>query len=206
MLTAKLVTKEEELVQIAHLSAANLVTNISDETKAKEGFVTWVYNPESLSALHTIVPSVIVMDGDKLAGYAITLTKECAAIYPSLAETIEYVSTIDYKGRPLIDYAVYFMGQICVDKNYRGRGVVQLLYEFHRRQFSPLYSMLVTEISTSNPRSSKAHQKVGFEVIATHPDNGSDWDLVLWDWTTAAPLQSGPPAPLRSGDSIPSSK
>lgn len=183
MLTAKLVTKEDELVQIAQLSAANLVTNISDETKAKEGFVTWVYPQEVLYALHTIVPSVIVVDGDKLAGYAITLTKECVTIYPPLAATVDYVSTLNYNGRPLIDYPIYFMGQICVDQDYRGRGVVGMLYEFHRKKFSPQYSMLVTEISTRNPRSSKAHQKVGFKVIDRHHENEEEWDLVVWDWT-----------------------
>ena len=187
MLTAKLVTEESELEQIAQLSAANLSTNISAETKAKEGFVTWVYPQETLYALHVLVPSVIVMDGDKLAGYAITLTKECVTIYPPLAGTVDYVSTIDYKGKPLIDYPVYFMGQICVDKDYRGQGVVEMLYEYHRKQFSPQYSMLITEISTKNPRSSKAHEKVGFKVLDTHHENDEEWDLVVWDWTTPAP-------------------
>ncbi|HEY6899013.1 MAG TPA: hypothetical protein VI233_00160, partial [Puia sp.] len=62
MLTAKLVSTNEELEQIAALSAANLVTNISEEQKKKEGFVTWVYPLEVLKTLHTIVPSVVVMD------------------------------------------------------------------------------------------------------------------------------------------------
>ncbi|HEY4290352.1 MAG TPA: GNAT family N-acetyltransferase [Puia sp.] len=182
MLTAKLVTEDSELEQIAQLSAANLSTNISAETKAKEGFVTWVYPQDVLYALHVLIPSVIVMDGDKLAGYAITLTRECVTIYPPLAGTVDYVSTVDYKGRPLIEYPIYFMGQICVDKDYRGQGVVEMLYEYHRKQFSPKYSILITEISTKNPRSSKAHAKVGFKVIDTHHENEEEWDLVVWDW------------------------
>lgn len=183
MLTAKLVTEESELEQIAQLSAANLSANLSSETKEKEGFVTWIYSQETLYALHVLVPSVIVMDGDKLAGYAITLTKECVTIYPQVAETIDYVTTVDYKGRPLIDYPIYFMGQICVAQAYRGQGVVGMLYEFHRKQFSPQFSMLITEISKKNLRSSKAHEKVGFKVIDTHYENDEEWDLVVWDWS-----------------------
>ncbi len=182
MLTAKLVTEESELEQIAQLSAANLSTNISAETKEQEGFVTWVYPQETLYALHVLVPSVIVMDGDKLAGYAITLTKECVTIYPPLAGSLDYASTVNYKGKPLIDHDIYFMGQICVDKDYRGQGVVGMLYEYHRKQFSSQYSILITEISTKNPRSSKAHEKVGFKVLDTHHENDEDWDLVIWDW------------------------
>ena len=182
MLTAKLVTTDEELAGIAQLSAANLVTNLSDETKEKEGFVTWVYPLHVLRVLHAIVPSVIVKDGDKLAGYAITLTKECIPAYPPLAATADYASTVSYKGRPLTDHRIYFMGQICVDLDYRGRGVVGMLYEFHRQQFSPLYDIFFTEISPSNPRSLKAHQKVGFRIIATHWEEGKPWDAVIWDW------------------------
>ncbi|MBS1664755.1 MAG: GNAT family N-acetyltransferase [Bacteroidetes bacterium] len=183
MLTTKLVTTDEELKQIAALSAANLVTNISQEQKIKEGFVTWVYPLEVLQTLHKIIPSVIAMDGDKLAGYAITLTKECADAYPPIAENIEYIKTVFYKGRPLSDYRLYFMGQICVEENYRGQGVVNLLYNFHKQQFSPLYDIFFTEISPANPRSLKAHQKVGFQVIDTHRDSTGEWDAVIWDWT-----------------------
>jgi len=178
----KLVSSKEELEKIARLSAANQVANISAETKEKEGFVSWVYSTDVLTRLHAIVPSVIAMDGDKLAGYAISLTKDCAAVYPSLAAMLDYAATVTYRGRPLSEHSFYIMGQICVDLAYRGQGVVQQLYEFHKEQFSSRYDMLVTEISVSNPRSLKAHKKVGFDVIDTHRDHEGEWDLVLWDW------------------------
>jgi hypothetical protein len=183
MLTAKLVTTNKEIDQITALSQANLVSNLSAETKQKEGFVTWVYTPEILQAIHAIVASVIVMDGDTLAGYAITLTPDCADIYPPLKSTIAHVSTLSYKGRPLSQQRIYFMGQICVAEPYRGQGVVSMLYEFHRRQFSPQFDLFITEISPANPRSMKAHQKIGFQTIDIHQENGSDWAVVLWDFT-----------------------
>jgi hypothetical protein len=57
MLSTKLVSTPEELDQIAHLNSLNLVTNISPEDKAKNGFVTWSYPAEDLRALHEIAPS-----------------------------------------------------------------------------------------------------------------------------------------------------
>ena len=185
MLVTKLVSSIEELRQIAQLSAANQVANITAETKEKEGFVSWLYSTDILTRLHTIIPSVIAMDGDKLAGYAISLTKECAAIYPSLATMLEYTATVTYKGSPLSEQSFYIMGQICVDIAYRGQNVVNQLYEFHKEQFSSRYDMLVTEISVSNPRSLKAHKKAGFNIIDTHRDPDGEWDLVAWDWAAA---------------------
>ena len=189
MLVTKLVSSKEELIQIAQLSAANQVANITAETKEKEGFVSWIYTTDILTRLHAIIPSVITMDGDKLAGYSISLTKECAAIYPSLDSMLEYAATVTYKGRPLTEQSFYIMGQICVDIAYRGQGVVNRLYEFHKEQFSSRYNMLVTEISVNNPRSLKAHKKAGFDIIDTHQDQDGEWDLVAWDWTAAPSLK-----------------
>jgi hypothetical protein len=82
----------------------------------------------------------------------------------------------------LSDYRIYLMGQICVAEPYRGQGVVDQLYAFHRTEFSDRFDMLVTEISQANPRSMKAHTRAGFKVVDAYPDNGSIWDVVLWDW------------------------
>ena len=182
MLTAKLVTTEEELAQIARLSASNLVTNISVETKAAEGFVTWSYPLATLKLLHALQPSVTVKDHDIVAGYALVLTRECTVVYPPLKGMIEHMRGLPFRGQPLLDHRVYVMGQICVHPAYRGKGVVDLLYQFHRQEFSSRFDLLVTEISTSNIRSMKAHLKTGFNVIDTYRDEQDEWNVVLWDW------------------------
>jgi GNAT superfamily N-acetyltransferase len=182
MLTPAFVTTTGELDQIAHLSAANLVTNLTAAEKEREGFVTWPYTPESLRILHSVTPSILVKDGDQVVGYAIVLTRECAAVYPPLEEAMPYFGTVPYQGKSLLDYRVYFMGQICVHPDYRGKGVFGLLYDFHRQQLFPRYEMLITEISTANPRSLRAHQRTGFVIVDTRRDEMDEWDLVVWDW------------------------
>lgn len=183
MLTTKLVTADEELVQVAALCQENLSVNISAETKAKEGFVSWVYTANILRALHTIAPSVIVKDGEVVAGYALTLTPASRVVYPHMENTLHHISALEYKGRPISTYRFYLMGQICVRKAYRGQGVVDLLYEGHRKFYSTQYDLLVTEISSANPRSMKAHQRAGFQVIDTYLGNGEEWDVVLLDFS-----------------------
>ncbi len=203
MLSAKLVSTPEELDQIAHLSHINLLTNISRETKAKEGFVTWSYSAVDLKALHEIAPSVVAVDapdkfGDQdpapkvaaevrvrepqVVGYALTLLPESVSAYPRMQGTLDHLATLQYEGKPLSEYRFYLMGQICVAESHRGKGVVDLLYEFHRKQFSSQFEMLVTEISTSNLRSQKAHERVGFKIIDTYRDESDQWNVVRWDW------------------------
>ena len=183
MLTAELVSTEKQIEQIAALSTANLSTNITAETKSKDGFVSWQYTPQILETLHAVSPSVIVMDEDTLAGYAITLTPASLETYPAAIPTYEHASTLIHKGAPLGRQRFYLMGQICVAEAYRGQGLVNILYAGHHRFYHHQYDLLLTEISTANPRSLKAHQKVGFQVIDTHHDPQGEWDVVLWDWT-----------------------
>lgn len=182
MLTVRLVRSDSELEQITALSRANLATQITPETKAREGFVTWEYTTPILRALHRIAPSVVAMDGDTLAGYALTLTNESETVYPVMSDMLQRMDNVMYDGRPLSDYRLYFMGQICVAAPYRGQGVVQRLYDGHREMYGRSYDLLITEISTANRRSSKAHAKVGFDVVGTFEENGQEWDLVVWDW------------------------
>jgi ribosomal protein S18 acetylase RimI-like enzyme len=207
MLSTKLVSTPEELDQIAHLNSLNLVTNISPEDKAKNGFVTWSYPAEDLRALHEIAPSVIAVDdapesalggpgadgnaayttreadsGLKVIGFALTLVKESLPAFPRMQGTLEHLSKVVYEGKPLDLYRFYLMGQICVAENYRGKGVVGMLYQFHREHFAGKFDLLVTEISTSNLRSQKAHEKVGFKTINTYRDSSDEWNVVVWDW------------------------
>jgi ribosomal protein S18 acetylase RimI-like enzyme len=183
MLTAQFITTEDELVQVAQLSAGNLVSNISAETSAKEGFVSWSYPLATLQLLHAIQPSVIVKDNSLVAGYALVLTWECIPYYPAMETVLTHMQSITYKGRPLTELRTYLMGQICVHPDYRGKGIVDRLYQFHRQAFSSQFDYCVTEISTSNKRSLKAHQKTGFCVIDTYRDEQDEWDVVLWDWS-----------------------
>jgi ribosomal protein S18 acetylase RimI-like enzyme len=182
MITTKFVTTEEELQQIADLSAANLVTNISAEQKAQEGYVTWPYDLAALRAINAVQPSVIAKDGYLVVGYALVLTKEMAPVYEPLAGALEHFATITYEGRNLLDGGTYFMGQICVHVDYRGQGIVEKLYLFHKAQFAAQYDYLVTEISVNNPRSQKAHEKVGFKTIFRQGYMNDEWNVVLWDW------------------------
>lgn len=182
MLITKFVTEDDELIQIEQLSRSNSIANLLDEIKKKEGFVTWSYSIDDLRILHTIAPSVIAKDGDKVVGYALVLVREAADNYAPFSQTLEMVKPLIYQEKPILDYRVYFMGQICVAQDYRGQGVVNLLYQFHKEHLSPGYDMLLTEISVNNPRSQKAHEKVGFKTIHTHKDEKEEWNTVLWDW------------------------
>lgn len=183
MLKAGLVETKEELVQIHRLNGENLKQHLTAEELKEEGFVTWLYSLELLEQLHQLAPSVVVKDGERVVGYALTTLREAATFQTDLEEMFANFSKVTYKGKSLFDYRFYCMGQICVDKAYRGKGIVGMLYQKHKEVYGPQYDFILTEISTANPRSQKAHERVGFRTIYQHVDAMDEWNVVVWDWS-----------------------
>lgn len=183
MYTPGLARTQDEFQQIALLSGANQRTVLSEAYKQSQGFLTWLYTTDMLEEMTRIAPSVIVKAGDEVAGYALTALKETAAIQPELGHTLAHVETLSWKNRPVTGYGYYYMGQICIAHDHRGKGIFDMLYRHHKTVFQPQFELLVTEISASNHRSMKAHLNTGFEIINTHRDHLDEWVVVAWDWT-----------------------
>ncbi|CAN5243443.1 hypothetical protein BH11BAC6_BH11BAC6_14170 [soil metagenome] len=182
MMYATIVTSDEEIEQIIALSCKNNKTNLSAETKATQGFISWQYSYELLQQMHALHSNIIVKDGDKLAGYAMVALKEASAFHTDLAEMIYHLEALHYNGKKLNEYDYYIMGQVCVAENYRGKGVFDMLYQHHKKLFSNSFDFVVTEISAANLCSIRAHEKAGFKTIHTYTNEAGEWKVVLWDW------------------------
>ncbi len=182
MYKAELVSNFEQLKKIHLLNQQNLKLNLSKEICREEGFVSWLYPLELLKQMHLISPSVIVQHEGQIAGYALTATKEMRPFHPDLDIMFQNLQELQYEGRSLAYCNFYCMGQICVAKNFRGQGIVNLLYQKHKEINSKQYEFILTEISTANLRSLKAHEKIGFKKIYNYRDKMDDWDVVVWNW------------------------
>ena len=182
MLYATTVKTEKELEEIQRLNQQNLKKNLSGEEIIREGFVSWFYPFELLQKMHQLAPSIIVKDEDEVVAYALVTLKEASAFHNDLRILIENLQSVTYNNSPLLSYQFYVMGQVCIRKDYRGKGVFSLLFQEHKKVYSPEYDLLVTEISTDNRRSLKAHEKVGFRNIHSYHDKLDEWSVVAWDW------------------------
>ena len=188
MFYATEVTTNEELLQIHELNRENLKGNMSQQEQDEQGFVTWLYPISLLQQIHELVPSIIVKKDDAVVAYALVTPVEAGNFHPDLQAMIDQLETVTYKGKLLSTYNYYIMGQVCIDRDFRGKGLFNMLFDKHRELYSNSYDLLVTEISTSNYRSQKAHEKVGFTTIYTHRDALDEWNVVVWDW-----MQPGQP-------------
>jgi L-amino acid N-acyltransferase YncA len=72
-------------------------------------------------------------------------------------------------------------GQVCVDRAFRGQGLLKRLYHQIRVSLPSSYELCVTEIALRNQVSIRAHEKIGFQTIATYSDEREQWAVVAWE-------------------------
>ena len=181
-MNATIVTTGEELKQIVQLSQKNMRINISEEEKSKQGFITWTYSFELLEQMNAQHPHVIVKEDGVVIGYALVALRDASEFHPDLKAMIDQLEVMTYNNKKLAEYEYYVMGQICIDHAYRGKGVFEMLYQQHKTIFEQDFDFVITEISTINKRSLRAHEKVGFKTIYSYRDVLDEWNVVLWDW------------------------
>ena len=177
MIEARQVAEDAELEQILELQRRNLARNLDEREIAEDGFVTVEHTLDLLRRMHALAPSIVAKDGNDLAGYALVMPLECRSFVPVLEPMFQRLEALG-----VLRQRTYVMGQICVAKPYRGRGVFDLLYRAHRDHLRGRFDSVVTEVSARNGRSLRAHQRVGFEELERYRDATDDWALLIWKW------------------------
>jgi len=180
--TVRKLQERVELEQILELQRANLTANVSADEAREQGFVTAVHSLDTLQHMHELAPSIVARADSELAGYALTMLVEARAYVPILEPMFELLETLSVRGRSLRATRFYVMGQVCVAKTFRNQGVFDALYHGHREHYRERFELLVTEVSTRNPRSLRAHERVGFEPLHRYRDSVDEWVILGWDW------------------------
>ncbi|HWD88951.1 MAG TPA: GNAT family N-acetyltransferase [Mucilaginibacter sp.] len=174
---------DADFEQILSLQRTNHYTAISQEILDREGFVYAEHTLEQLKTMAEHSPQIIALAGEKVVGYTLSMTSAMKDHISSLTPMFEQFDECIYKGKPLHDHPFVVGGQVCVAEGFRGMGVFAGLYHALAEQVNDKYRICVTEIARRNPRSLRAHQKMGFEVIRIYSVQGETWDIVAWDIT-----------------------
>jgi GNAT superfamily N-acetyltransferase len=174
---------DKDLLGIIELQKDNLPVNLSNDIILKEGFVTVVHNLPVLKKMNTIEQHVICKDGEKVIAYLLAMTAAAQNDITILIPMFESFKTILYRGKPVSDHKYIVVGQVCVDKNYRGQGILDKCYKTYKNCYATKYDFAITEIATRNTRSIKAHERIGFKEVHKYVSSDcEEWSIVIWQW------------------------
>ena len=178
------VQSDDDVRGILALQQKNLKKNLTSEQIKSQGFLTVEHKFSVLKAMNDAHPSVIVKDGDMVVAYCLAMLPQFRNDVPELIALFDTIDKIDYESQTLKDFKYVVMGQVCVGEGYRSMGFFDGMYQKLREELSAKFELCVTDISTNNSRSLKAHARVGFIPVKDFHDAilGEVWRVVVWDW------------------------
>lgn len=162
----------DELKQILRLQQENLRASLSSEAIKNEGYVTVEHKLELLTEMNNSCPHFIAVSENEVVGYSLCM-------HPKFGDEIEVLRPMFaeiYRKFPKKDFIV--MGQVCIAKEFRGKGIFRALYNHMLRGIQPDFSTIITEVDLENTRSLTAHYAIGFELISEYSSDGHRWALI----------------------------
>ncbi len=163
----------EELNQILKLQKNNLLQELSASEKEKEGFLTVYHTFDILKQMNDACSHIIAKHNNTVIGYVLCMTKDFKNKISVLVPMFNEIELVVSKN---INYVV--MGQVCVSKYYRERGVFRGLYKFMGESLKSNFDAIITEVDVKNIRSSNAHKAVGFKLLKNYMSNNQLWEII----------------------------
>jgi GNAT superfamily N-acetyltransferase len=179
--TVTTATTDAHLEGILALQRRNHVNAVARQVQDREGFVFVEHTLPMLQRLAAASPQAIALHEGRVVGYCLSMPPSLQHQVPILAPMFAQFGRCTVRGRPLHAHRYVVGGQVCVDRDFRGQGLLARLYEQLRVSLAPACELCVTEIATRNVVSVRAHEKMGFESIARYDDGKEAWVIVAWD-------------------------
>ena len=152
------------------------VDSINKEDR-KDGFVTTSFTKEQLTELVEKEKGLfIALKNGEIIAYLMAASWEYWSEWPMFKFMIKDLGKLNYLGNVLSVKNSYQYGPICIDKSFRGTGLLERLFNFSRAEMSKKYPVLVTFVNKNNPRSVEAHiRKLGLTIIHEFDFNNNSY-------------------------------
>jgi hypothetical protein len=160
------------------LQAKYLVTNLTENQK-KDGFVTTPFTVEQLTEIIGNDGLFLAKKEEKVIGYAFAGSWAYFSQWKIIEQMGEMLPII-FENQEITLKNSFQYGPICIDMEFRGKGLINLLFDFMRQNMVKKYPISVTFINKINERSRKAHvDKLGWKVVTDFQFNGNNYYFLM---------------------------
>ena len=172
----------KDIEKVLELHSKYQIDSIKQEDK-KDGFITTAFTKEQMVDLITLEQGLfIAIEDEKIVAYVMSASWKFWSRWPMFAFMMEDLPNLEYLGQKLTVQNSYQYGPVCVDKEYRGSGVLEKIFDFARENMAKRFPILVTFINKINPRSYEAHtKKLKLEVIKEFSYNNNNYYELVYD-------------------------
>ena len=170
----------EDLPGLLELQESNHHDNLTSEER-KEGFLSARFSVDHFAQMNRDAAVVIAEDDGKIVGYACSAGVDFSRQFPILDAMIASFGRLTYLGKTLIDARVCVYGPVCVDRTWRGRGVLRGLIVGMKKELAGQFDLAAAFISKTNCRSLDAHVNgLGMTILGDYAFEAGQYWIVAF--------------------------
>jgi hypothetical protein len=175
------VAKLIDIDGILDLQKLYLVSNLTEEEK-KFGFVTTPFSIQQLIYVIQNEGLFIAKDNNKIIAYIFAESWDFFSQYPIFEYMISLFPRLSFLNFEINSTRSFQYGPVCIDKKYRGKGLINSLFEFMRIHIVKKYPLALTFINKTNVPSLKAHtEKLNWTIISDFEFNNNSYFILAYD-------------------------
>jgi hypothetical protein len=141
---------------VLRLQSANYIANLSEEDR-EQGFLSAEFTREQVAAMAEDLGTMVAIVEDKVAGFLCAFQREFNSGSPVIAKMLDSCDLVKFEGKPLSSFNTYIYGPVCIDRDYRGKGLLRGLYEAQKRDLAGRFEVGVAFVARGNLHSLRAH-------------------------------------------------
>lgn len=175
---------------VLDLQKLYLVSNLSEEEK-KAGFVTTPFTVDQLTFVINNGGLFLAKDNAKTIAYIFAESWDFFSQFPIFEHMISLFPTLSFLNFEINTTNSFQYGPICIDKEYRGKGLINSLFEFMRIHIEKRYPLSVTFINKTNVPSLKAHtEKLKWTFIGDFEFNNNNYFILAYEMNKTALMEN----------------
>lgn len=164
------------------LQERNLYSNLSEKER-ENGFVT---TPFTTSQIEEVIKEnglfVAENESNVIVAYVFAGSWSYFEQWEIFNFMVSRFPSWSFNGNAITTTNSFQYGPVCIDKDYRGKGLFNLIFEEMRVEFLKRYPISITFINKVNAISEAAHtKKLGWEVLDEFEFNNNTYIALAFD-------------------------
>lgn len=177
----------EDIEGILALQKQNLVGELNEEQKVANGFVTTPFNKELLKEIIDLGWAFVTQIDGQVVAYLFGGPWSFYDKWPIFPFMTARFPEWKFGGWKITTKNSFQYGPVCIDVNHRGRRIINHLFEAMRVDFMQNYPLAATFINQANPISTRAHLKLGWNIVDQFEYNENRYYGLVYDMNKVVP-------------------
>jgi hypothetical protein len=158
-----------------------LVGNLNEEEK-KSGFVTTPFTVAQLQMVIAKNELFLVKDTGVVVGYIFSGSWSFFEQWPIFVYMTGLFKDLQFENFEITTENSFQYGPVCIDKAYRGKGLINKLFELMRIHLLKKYPLSLTFINKNNIPSQRAHtEKLKWTIIGDFEFNNNQYFILAYN-------------------------